>query len=105
MKTRMPLIGATVIVLGTAPVLGASTDIDGGYEVSNVPIGQNIVVQYIGYEPKTIKQIDVGSGKEVVLNVELIESTTELNEVVVNADKDPTRPNNEMAVVSTDHSP
>jgi hypothetical protein len=100
--TKVPLIGATVIILNTDPIKGASTDIDGRYMIDNVPIGrQDILIQYLGYEPKTIWQIDIGSGKEVVVNVELLESTTELNEVVVETKKDPNSPNNEMAVVST----
>lgn len=100
--TKVPLIGATVYVVGSDPILGGSTDIDGRFEIQYVPIGrQDIQVQYLGYETKTIRQIDVGSGKEVILNVEMLESTTSLEEVVVKAEKDPTRPNNEMAVVST----
>jgi hypothetical protein len=35
------------------------------------------------------------------VDVELLESTTELNEVIVEAKKDASSPNNEMAVVST----
>lgn len=100
--TKMPLIGATVVILDSDPVLGASTDVYGRFEIRNVPIGrQNFLIQYIGYEPKVISQIDVGSGKEVVLNAELIESTQQLDEVVVKAQKDPSRPQNEMSVVST----
>jgi hypothetical protein len=100
--TQVPLIGATVLILGSDPVLGASTDVNGRFEIRNVPIGrQDIQFQYLGYEPKTIPQIDVGSGKEVILKIEMLESTQNLQEVVVKAEKDPTRPNNEMAVVST----
>ncbi len=100
--SRIPLIGATVIVLGTDPILGASTDIDGRFVIDKVPVGrQDIQVKYLGYEPKTVAQIDVGSGKQVVLKIEMIESTTDLKEVVIKAKKDPTKPNNEMAVVST----
>lgn len=100
--TKIPLIGATVIVLNTDPVLGASADIDGRFEIPNVPIGrQSFLIQFIGYEPKTISELDIGSGKEVVIDVELLESTTELKEVIVKAEKDPSSPTNEMSVVST----
>ncbi|MFT4982846.1 MAG: hypothetical protein ACI9UR_002724 [Bacteroidia bacterium] len=100
--SRMPLIGATIIVLGSDPILGASTDIDGRFSIYNVPVGrQNLVVQYIGYEAKSISQIDVGSAKQVVLKIEMLEAATALKEVVVKAKKNPSKPNNEMSVVST----
>lgn len=100
--SRIPLIGATVFIVGTDPVLGGSTDIDGRFYIPNVPVGrQDIVIKYLGYEPRTISQIDIGSGKQVVLNIEMSEATTDLAEVVVSAKKDPSKPNNEMAVVST----
>ena len=100
--TRMPLIGATVVVVNSDPILGASTDFDGRFEIQNVPLGRtDLVVKYLGYEPKSIPQIDVGSAKQVVLKIEMLESTTSLQEVVVQAKKDPSRPNNEMSLVST----
>ena len=100
--SRMPLIGATIIVLGSDPIIGVSTDIDGRFSINNVPVGrQNLVVQYIGYEPKNILQIDVGSAKQVVLKIEMLEAATALKEVVVRAKKDQSKPNNEMSVVST----
>lgn len=100
--TKVPLIGATVLIVGSDPLIGVSTDLEGRFSFQNVPLGRHdFQVQYLGYEPKMINQIDVGSGKEVVLNIEMIESTTQIEEVVVKAEKDPTKPNNEMAVVST----
>lgn len=100
--TQNPLIGATVIVLNSEPILGASTDVDGRFVIYNVPIGRrDFQFKYLGYETRSVQQIDVGSGKEVVLNIELLESTTNLDEVVVKADKDPASANNEMSVVST----
>lgn len=100
--SHVPLIGATVVVLETDPIVGATTDVDGRFELKGVTVGRHdLFVQYLGYEPKTISQIDVGSGKEVSLKIELLESTEQLEEVVVSAKKDPSQPNNEMAVVST----
>lgn len=100
--TKVPLIGATVVILNQDPVIGASTDVDGHFQLTKVPVGRHdIQINYLGYEPRTISQIDVGSGKEIVLKITLVESTLELSEVVVSDKKDPTKPNNEMAVVST----
>ena len=45
------LAGANVFLKGTA--IGAATDLQGSFRVSNVPPGQYIlVVSYIGYEQK-----------------------------------------------------
>ncbi len=100
--SKIPLIGATVLVVGSDPILGASTDIDGRFSVEGVPVGRHdLVIQYLGYEPKSIQQIDVGSGKQLVLKIEMRESTEQLAEVVISGKKDPSKPNNEMAVVST----
>ena len=100
--TKIPLIGATVMVVGSDPIIGASTDIEGRFTLQNVPVGRHdIQLQYLGYEPKLVLQLDVGSAKEIVLQVEMQESTAKLEEVVVTAKKDPSKPNNEMAVVST----
>ena len=49
--TGEPIIGASVIVVGTTT--GVSTDIDGHYSVSADKAGQ-IKVTYIGYLPQTI---------------------------------------------------
>lgn len=100
--TQVPLIGATVMLVNSEPLNGVSTDVEGRFELVGVPLGrQTIAVDYLGYEQKLIPQIDVGSGKEVVLKIQLVESAEQLQEVVVKADKDPKRPNNEMAMVST----
>lgn len=100
--SKVPLIGATIQVLDTDPVMGVSADVDGRFVFTKVPVGRHdFLVQYLGYEPKRVYQVDVGSGKEVVLHIELLESTAQLQEVVVKAEKDPSKPNNEMAVVST----
>lgn len=100
--SKIPLIGATVVIIGSDPIIGSSTDIDGRFTLQNVPVGRHdIQLQYLGYEPKFVLQVDVGSAKEIVLQIEMQESTAKLEEVVVVAKKDPSRPNNEMAVVST----
>src|SRR5687768_2253905 len=99
-----PLVGVNVIIVGTEQQLGSTTDVDGNYRIENVPLGrQTLKVTYIGYENHTIPNIIVTAGKEVVLNVGLQESVSQLNEVVVVADtkEDKTATNNDLAVVSS----
>ena len=69
-----PLIGATVLVKGTAR--GTVTDIDGSYSVPNVPDNGILVFSYTGYETL---EIDV-TGTQ--LDVTLAEGTV-LDEVIV----------------------
>jgi len=100
--TRIPLIGASVVVLNSDPIKGSTTDADGKFAIAGVAIGrQTLQVQYLGYEPRLVSEINVGSAREIVLEITLVESTQKLEEVVVKASQDGSRPNNEMAVVST----
>lgn len=98
--SKMPLIGANVVVENPDTFLGASTDIHGNFTISQVPIGRvNIKVTYVGYEPKILPNIELSSGKELLLNVELKESLM-MEEVTVSADKKKAKAQNEMATVS-----
>jgi outer membrane cobalamin receptor len=59
------LISATVMVQGTTPTLGATTDFDGNFVLRNVPEGeQTIIVSYLGYE-STEKTVTVRSSQTV----------------------------------------
>jgi hypothetical protein len=98
---KIPLIGATIIVEGIEPIMGTTADIDGNFRLERVPLGRhNFKVSYVGYEPFTLAEILVGSGKEVVLEVELKESSLALGEVVVKASSNKDRPVNSMATLS-----
>ncbi|MBI9067877.1 MAG: TonB-dependent receptor [Salinivirgaceae bacterium] len=98
---KIPLIGATVIVVGSDPIMGASTDYDGNFRIDNVPVGRvNLEVSSLGYEKKMIPNIVVGSGKEVVLNVEIVESIVKLDDITVKAKRNKAEALNEMATVS-----
>lgn len=69
-----PLIGATVIVKGTAT--GTSTDLDGNYSIQAAK-GQTLVFSYVGMDTKEIKV------ESDVINVALSENSNVLDEVVV----------------------
>jgi hypothetical protein len=100
-QAEYPLIGATITLVGSDPIMGSITDIDGSFRIDNVPIGrQTFAVQYIGYKSITVPNVLVTSGKEVILKLMLEESVERLEEVVVTADADKDLPINEMAKVS-----
>jgi hypothetical protein len=99
--TGYPLMGATVLVIGSEPRKGTITDADGNFELKDVPIGrQSLEISYVGYLTRTINGILLTSAKEIVVQVQLEESTVEMEEVVVKAEKKKDGPLNEMAMVS-----
>ena len=99
--SKIPLIGATILAEGTDPVLGSTADKEGEFRIENMPVGRyNFKVSYVGYEPFTVSEILVVSGKEVVLPVELKESSLSLGEVVVYANTNKDKPVNSMATLS-----
>lgn len=99
--SQMPLFGANLLIAGTNPPLGASTNIHGEFSFGKLAVGRyNIIIQYIGYETKTVNNVLLISGKEVVLHIELTESVVNLDEVVVTGKRNPTESINQLAVVS-----
>ena len=86
--SKMPLVGAQVIVLGSEPLIGTTTDDNGNFRLENVYIGRiSLQLSYLGYEKAIIPNVVVNSGKEVVLNLSMQESAIRMNEAVVTADK------------------
>ena len=99
--TKAPLIGANVVVVGSDPFMGTTTDLDGNFRLENVPVGRvNLKFSYIGYLERYVSNLEVNSGKEVVLNIDLEESVTDLEEVVISAEQNKRQAINEMATTS-----
>lgn len=71
-----PVIGASVLVVGTN--LGTITDIDGKYEIANVPAdAKHLRISYVGMETQ---QVSIKSG---MIRTELRSDTEVIDEVVV----------------------
>ena len=99
--TRAPLYGANVVVANTDPYLGTTTDPEGNFRIENVPVGrQTLLVSYIGYLEKQVAGLNINSGKETVLEIELIESVSQLEEVTIKANTNQRETMNDMAVNS-----
>jgi hypothetical protein len=97
-ETQSPLVGATVLVASLATPLGAVTDTNGNFAISNVPVGKHIVAfSYTGYHHLVVSEVVVSSAKEVVLNVEMEESAVKMAEVTVTQKREHI---NDMALVS-----
>ncbi len=100
-ETQISLPGATIIVVGSDPLRGTSTNADGFFRLEKVPVGRvTLQINFLGYESRYISDLLVGSGKEVVLNIPLKESFTTLAEVLVRPDIKKDEAINKMATLS-----
>ena len=98
---QQPLPGATVILLNSNPLVGVTTDFYGAFIINNVPVGrQALSIRFIGYEEITLNQLQVYTGKELVLKISLEENVAQLNEVVISAKQSKAEVRNDMATVS-----
>ena len=96
-----PIIGGTIVVVGSDPVIGAVTDTDGKFRLEGVPVGrQALQVQFVGYKSLTLPNVLVTSGKEVILDIQLQESVEQMQEIVITGAADKDLPLNELAKVS-----
>ncbi|MBL7104474.1 MAG: TonB-dependent receptor [Bacteroidales bacterium] len=85
-QTLASLPGATIILLETDPLIGTTTNNDGYFVLENVPVGRvSLQVRYIGYHTATINNLNLISGKELVVNVEMEEKVQKIDEVVITA--------------------
>jgi len=101
-QTKETLIGASVFIVDSEPLQGTSTDINGNYAINRVPLGRHAIqVNYIGYEPVIIPEILVTSAREVVVDIGLRQSNTEMDALVVTPKIMKNRPLNAMATVSS----
>ena len=97
--TQEGLIGATVMVRDSDPVIGTVCDFDGNFELTNIPVGrQAIQVSMIGYETYLVNELMISSGKETYLDIPLQMSNVMLEGVVVTIGKD--EPLNTMTTLS-----
>ena len=100
-ESKAPLAGAAVAVLTSDPLAGDVTEVDGQFKIQNVKIGRHTLqVTYLGYEPLTLSNLLLTAGKELVLNLELVESAVQLEVATVTAQYDKAATLNEMATVS-----
>ena len=100
-ESQQPVIGANVIITSVTPIIGGVTDTEGNFRIEKVPVGRHsFKITSIGYDDAFVQEINVGSGKEVELNIKLTESFRALNEVVVKAQKENGAPLNDMVSVS-----
>lgn len=98
--SKYPVIGATVVIVNTNPILATTTDLDGYFKIENVPLGRiSIKISSIGYEPLSASNLLVVSGKELQINFQMEEQVNQLDEIVITS-KSKREVNNDNASVS-----
>ncbi|WP_339754127.1 TonB-dependent receptor [Algoriphagus aquimarinus] len=98
--TKAPMPGATVMIMGSDPIIGTTTDVAGDFKIADLPVGMyTLKVSFIGFKEIILPNVKLNSGKEVVLTIPVEEDITQIQEfVVIASDKD--RTNNDMVQVS-----
>ncbi|WP_276501305.1 TonB-dependent receptor [Terrimonas pollutisoli] len=89
------------VILDGPGLAGDMTDSLGNFKLKNVPIGrQTIRISLVGYEEAIMRNIEVTSSKEVVLEIKLKERIKKLDEITIKSYRQKNRALNETAVVS-----
>ena len=97
----IPLPGATVIILGSDPIKGTITDENGKFKLERLPLGlYNLKASYLGYSDSYVTNLELFSGKEVIVNIKMKEKVVQMKEVTVTAGIDKSRALNDISVVS-----
>jgi len=93
----------SITILAGSDTLKGNTNENGEYSFENVPVGRiSVFCNMMGYKPTVLQNLDLTSGKQLVLNIELEEQINQLNEVVITSKKSSKlEVNNEFTTVST----
>lgn len=81
-EEKEPMIGVTVRVIGTN--IGTTTDMEGEYEIKNLPKGTyTLEIRYLSYKPITIETVKVDQYTQLELNFEMEPERYELQGAVI----------------------
>ena len=79
LDTKIPLYGVKIVLLNTEPKNGTVSDADGNFRFEKLPIGRyDIRFTLAGYDDVTLNQIQLSTGKELMLNIEMSERIKEM---------------------------
>lgn len=93
-----PLSYVTISLPGQ-PGVGTTTDEEGRFAVSNIPVGRHTVqASFMGYEPAVFNEVLLTSAKEAYLEFSLKENVQQLDEVVVRPKTNKDQALNNMAL-------
>lgn len=93
-----PLSYVTV-VLPDSPQIGTTTNNNGEFILKDVPVGRHdLKASFIGFDTFVVKEVLLTSSKEAYVEIQLTESTNQLEEVVVTVQTQKEQPLNNMAL-------
>jgi hypothetical protein len=100
-QSGSPLANVSVTIDGIATQIAGLTDSLGAFKLHHVPVGrQTLRATCVGYEEIVLRNIEVTSSREVILEIRMREKIKKLEEFVVTAEREKNRPLNKAAVVS-----
>jgi hypothetical protein len=99
--SNTPLVGAQIVIFNEENSLGGLTDDDGDYRIENVPVGRyDVICSYVGYEDKSLYQIEVTSSKQVILNFGMNENIQQMKTTSLTFTRDKRKTQNKLVSVS-----
>ncbi|MEM7035475.1 MAG: TonB-dependent receptor [Bacteroidota bacterium] len=101
-ETNAPIPGARVVIFkDSTAVAGAVSDSLGRYKLKAVPVGRyDLQATFLGYHPRTVFDLVVNSGREVIMDLGMEESGVQIDNVEIYANN-PDETLNDMATVSS----
>ncbi|MHC1703615.1 MAG: carboxypeptidase regulatory-like domain-containing protein [Tenuifilaceae bacterium] len=92
-NTGAPLPGATILAVHepSGTTYGTTSQGDGSYVLTGLRVGGPylVTISFVGYNAANYKDVDLKLGETFILNGDLKDSSTELQEVVVSALRNP----------------
>jgi hypothetical protein len=100
-QTKTTLPGASIILLGSEPLRGTTSDEQGRFRIENIEIGRvSILVRFMGYHNVVLNNLELEAGRELVLHIEMKESGIMAQEVTITAHVDKSLSVNQQTSVS-----
>lgn len=100
--SQSPVPGAKILLLNIDSIPAVKSDESGKFSLAGVPVGsRSIKITMYGYKALVLSNLTVNAGKELVLNINLEEEITGLEEVTIRAKVEKNKPLNSMSTVST----
>lgn len=100
-ESQVSLPGANILVQNDHDRLGTISNEAGYFRIDNIETGRvNLSVSYVGYKTLYFNNLNLTTGKEIIIKAELEEEVHEAEEVTIMASKENNRVNNQMATLS-----
>jgi hypothetical protein len=102
--SKQPLAGANVFIKlenNESTIIGTVTDLEGRFTLDKVPVGRHYLnCSYVSYESWVSPYLELTSAKQLNITIELTESITMGEEIVVKAQRVASEASNEFGMVS-----